>query len=281
LSGPPRPAADLPAPTTKMADGWHCQHLFFTVNELALRRLSPDERAEGVRRVAEILNPGREGAPARMQTSVVSGHKADLALMMLDVDPIVLEGVRHAIRRSPLGTVLEVSWGFVSLTEVSEYVPTVEQYADRLRLEGADPSTTAFAAKLKAYEAREEVMRQQRLFPDFPEWPCVSFYPMNKIRDPHANWYAEPYSRRMEMMTEHGRSGMKFAGRVSQLITASTGLDDWEWGVTLWGRNPEAIKEIVYTMRFDEASAKYAEFGPFYMSYVMPFAEAAKALAIV
>jgi chlorite dismutase len=78
----------------------------------------------------------------------------------------------------------------------------------------------------------------------------------------------------MEMMTEHGRSGMKFAGRVTQLITASTGFDNWEWGVTLWGRAPEFIKEIVYTMRFDEASAKYAEFGEFYLSYIVSPAEA-------
>ena len=28
------------------------------------------------------------------------------------------------------------------------------------------------------------------------------------------------------------------------------------------------IKEIVYKMRFDEASARYAEFGPFYTGYV-------------
>ena len=69
-------------------------------------------------------------------------------------------------------------------------------------------------------------------------------------------------------MTEHGRSGMQFAGRVTQLITVSVGLDDWEWGVTLWARNPEYLKDIVYKMRFDEASAKYAEFGPFYTSYI-------------
>ena len=75
------------------------------------------------------------------------------------------------------------------------------------------------------------------------------------------------------MMSEHATSGIQFAGRVSQLITASTGFDDWEWGVTLWGRAPEHIKDIVYTMRFDEASARYAEFGPFYISYILPTEE--------
>jgi chlorite dismutase len=84
----------------------------------------------------------------------------------------------------------------------------------------------------------------------------------------------EPFSSRSTMMSEHATSGIKFAGRVSQLITASTGFDDWEWGVTLWARNPESIKEIVYTMRFDKASAKYAEFGPFYLGYILPAQEA-------
>jgi chlorite dismutase len=92
---------------------------------------------------------------------------------------------------------------------------------------------------------------------------------MNKIRDPHANWFTLDVAERNRLMAEHGRTGMTFGGRVTQLITVSVGLDDWEWGVTLWARNPEFLKEIVYRMRFDEASAKYAQFGPFYTSYVM------------
>ena len=90
-----------------------------------------------------------------------------------------------------------------------------------------------------------------------------------------------PFSKRASLMAEHATSGIKFAGRVSQLITASAGFDDWEWGVTLWGRAPEHIKEIVYKMRFDEASAKYAEFGAFYLSYVMSAEEILKHLQIV
>ena len=74
-------------------------------------------------------------------------------------------------------------------------------------------------------------------------------------------------------MAEHATSGITFAGRVSQVITASTGLDDWEWGVQLWARSPDAVKDIVYTMRFDQASAGYAEFGPFYLGYVKPIGE--------
>ena len=123
-------------------------------------------------------------------------------------------------------------------------------------------------------------MNKQRLYPDFPPLPVISFYPMNKIRHPQANWYMEPFSSRAAMMSEHATSGIKFAGRVSQLITASAGFDEWEWGVTLWARAPEHIKEIVYTMRFDTASAKYAEFGPFYLGYVTPPVDAIKHLQL-
>lgn len=270
-----RPAshAEFPPPTIKISDGWHCLHLYYRINQRELLQINESERKSGLEQVLTALDPQRPGAPIRLQSFVVSGHKADFGVIMFDADPIVLDSVRQALRSSNLGPALELTYSFVSLTEISEYVPTLEQYAERLKHEGNDPSGPAFAAKLKAYEDREVVMRKQRLFPDLPPWPVITFYPMNKIRHPLANWYVQPYSHRMDMMTEHGRSGMKFAGRVTQVITASTGLDDWEWGVTLWGRSPEAVKEIVYTMRFDEASAKYAEFGPFYFGYITPAAE--------
>jgi chlorite dismutase len=89
------------------------------------------------------------------------------------------------------------------------------------------------------------------------------------MRQEGQNWYLLPFEERSELMSQHGKSGMKFAGRVSQLITASTGLDDWEWGVTLWARNPAYLKDIVYTMRFDESSARYALFGSFYFGYIL------------
>lgn len=281
MNRPSRPgSAPQPEPTILMSDGWHCLHLYYIVDQNVLADFDEEERAEGRRELAEILNPDRVGAPKRLVTSIVSGHKADLGLMILDPDPLVIDSIQHQIRSSTFGTALEATYSFVSITEVSEYVPTLEQYGQRLIAEGTAADSPEYGAKLKAYEQREVAMRKQRLFPEIPPWPVMSFYPMNKIRDPHANWYTLPYSRRMEMMTEHGRSGMMFAGKVTQLITASTGLDDFEWGVTLWGRSPEFIKEIVYTMRFDEASAKYAEFGPFYISYIMSPEEAMAHLAL-
>ena len=58
-----------------------------------------------------------------------------------------------------------------------------------------------------------------------------------------------------------------------QLITGSTGLDDWEWAVTLFADDPLALKECVHEMRFDQASAVYAEFGPFITGLVAPVEE--------
>ena len=252
------------------SEGWHCSHFYYRFDRRALKELSPDALKSGRAELMAALDPTPKNseASARLQTSVVSGHKADFGLMLMDPDPLKIDAVHQRLMAGPLGVALLPTYSFVSLTEVSEYVPTLEQYGQRLVAEGEDPKGPAYQAKLKAYEAREAMMRRQRLTPDLPEWPSTCFYPMNKKREVGENWFLLASEERHKLMTEHGRTGMKFGGRVTQLITASTGFDDWEWGVTLWARNPEFLKEIVYTMRFDEASARYAEFGPFYVSYV-------------
>ena len=269
MNRPTRPETNLPEATIKLKEGWHCLHLYYQVDQSALFEMTDQERQAGREELAEVLNPDREGVPARMQTSIVSGAAADLGLMLMDPDPLVIDSIMHQIRSSQLGAALIPTYSFVSISEISEYVPTLEQFRAKLIREGAESSDPAFQARVTGYEKRLPMMNKQRLYPDFPDLPVMSFYPMNKIRHPQANWFMEPFSSRSAMMSEHATSGIKFAGRISQLITASTGFDDWEWGVTLWGRSPEDIKEIVYTMRFDEASAKYAEFGSFYISYVM------------
>jgi chlorite dismutase len=261
-----------PAPSSEASlsptEGWHCSHLYYRFDRAALKALSPAELAEGRRQLIEVLDPDQEAAPARLQTSIVSGHKADFGLMLLDADPLKIDDVHQRLLATPLGSAIVPTYSFVSVTEVSEYVPSVEQYGKRLAEEGEDPNGPAYVAKLKAYENREVMMRKQRLTPDLPPWPSTCFYPMNKKRKVGENWFLLPFDERNRMMAEHGRSGMAFGGKVTQLITVALGFDDWEWGVTLWARNPEFLKEIVYKMRFDEASARYAEFGPFFVSYV-------------
>jgi len=264
----PHAPANLPDPTSNLSEGWHCLHIYYKVDQTVLNGVTGDRSAERAE-LAAILNPDSEPAPERLQVSIVSGHRADLGIMLMDPDPLKIDAVTQSIRSSALGRCLVPTYSFVSITEISEYVPTVEQYADRLRMEGTSADDPAYRAKLNAYEQRLPAMNRQRLYPEIPPFPVIAFYPMNKSRVPDANWFMEAFSARSAMMAEHATSGIKFAGRVSQLITASTGFDDWEWGVTLWGRAPEHIKEIVYSMRFDKASAKYAEFGPFYISYAM------------
>lgn len=250
-------------------EGWHCTHFFYRIDRAALARLDDEAVSAGRRQWLEILDPMNPESPARLQVSVVSGHKADFALMLMDANPLKIEAVNQRLLASELGPCLVPTYSFVSMTEVSEYVPTVEQYAARLKAEGEEESSPMFAAKVRAYAEREPIMRRQRLTPDFPNWPATCFYPMNKKREAGENWFTLPFAERNRMMAEHARTGMEFAGKVTQLITVGIGLDDWEWGVTLWARNPQFLKEIVYRMRFDEASARYAQFGPFYVSYVM------------
>ena len=248
--------------------GWHCSHLFYAFDRERLAGLTPAARAAGVRQFAEALDPAGPHAPTRLQTWIVPGHKADFGVMAMDPDPLKVDDVHQRLLVGPLGSALVPTYSFVSLTEVSEYVPTVEQYAARLVAEGEVADSPSYKAKVQGYTAREPAMRQARLEPELPPWPNVCFYPMNKKRKVGENWFTLPWAERSRLMAEHGASGMKFGGRVTQLITVSVGLDDWEWGVTLWARRPEWLKEIVYTMRFDEASARYAEFGPFYTGYV-------------
>ncbi len=248
---------------------WHCSHLYYRFDRAWLQQMPVEERAVGRHQLIRALDPTGPDASIRMQVSIVSGHKADFGLMLMDPDPLKIDAVHQRLLAGPFGPALQATYSFVSMTEVSEYVPTVEQYGQRLIREGETEDSPTYRAKLKAYAGRLPAMNRQRLTPDFPDYPATCFYPMNKRRRVGANWFTEPLSLRNQMMAEHARSGMEFAGRVSQLITVGVGLDDWEWGVTLWAIDPQFLKDIVYRMRFDKASAKYAEFGPFYTSYVV------------
>lgn len=256
-----------PEDSRKPIAGWHCAHFFYRFDRSRLRSLGPSELGDGGREFVAALDPANSSSPARLQAFLVSGHRADFGLIMLDADPLVINGVHQRLMAGPLGPAIRPVWSFTSMTEVSEYLPDVEQYGQRLADEGADRESPEHQAKLKQYAHRLEIMRRQRLTPDLPNWPALCFYPMNKRREPHANWFLLDFHQRERLMSEHGETGMKFAGKVTQLVTAAMGLDDWEWGVTLWARNPQYLKEIVYRMRFDEASARYAQFGPFYVGY--------------
>lgn len=178
----------------------------------------------------------------------ILGHKADVGFMALDGDWWKL----RLLQRDLAGTGLVAVASYVSLTEISEYAAGV-------------PTE----------------LKQQRLYPQLPPpgKPAWCFYPMSKRRGEHENWFTLPYDERRELMYEHGTSGRKFSGRVLQVVTGSTGTDDFEWGVTLFAVRPDDLKDVVYTLRYDRASAVYAIFGPFYAGIVTPVEDLVALLA--
>jgi hydrogen peroxide-dependent heme synthase len=195
------------------------------------------ERAErdpgGAKRILDAVASLR-AADHQALCFAVLGHKADFGVMALGPDLARLQAFEHELTGAPL----EPASSYVSLTERSEYTD-------------------------------DEERARQRLYPQLPLKRAICFYPMSKRRDVDANWYELGFEDRKRLMMGHGRVGRTYAGRVVQLITGSVGLDDWEWGVTLLADDPAALKEIVYEMRFDEVSSRYAEFGPFYTGLLL------------
>lgn len=275
-------AAPAIVPATLVPEsGWHFLHLFYRIDREVLSRIPEETREAGRRELLAILEPLPENGIESFQAFAVPGHKADFGLVLAGPDLRAIHGVETAIQASPLGPALVLSYSFYSITEISEYVPDVDAYGRILReREGVDPESSLYRTKLSQYASRLEGMNRQRLTPEFPEWPCLCFYPMSKLRQGEQNWYLLSSAERNELMAQHGKVGMKFGGKVSQVITASTGLDDWEWGVTLWSKNPSYLKDIVYTMRFDESSARYAAFGPFLFGYILPPSELLPAIRL-
>lgn len=201
-------------------------------------RAEPDWSAAGVLAAEEAaLAEGNQ-----VVAVALLGHKADLGLMLLGADMWSLRRFQTRVQQAGLSPVAS----YISLTEVSEYAAGVP-------------------------EDRKEARLHPRLPPEGKRAFC--FYPMSKRRGPEHNWYTQDFESRRELMYKHGESGREFAGRIVQLVTGSTGIDDYEWGVTLFGTHPDDIKDCVYRMRFDEASALYAEFGPFYMGVIAGLSE--------
>lgn len=199
--------------------------------------------------------------PQQVIAFSVLGGRADVGVMALGPDLDALDAFSKRVLAGPF----EVVYSYVSLTESSEYTPT--EADERARLEAAGEADVEGA--LEAWRRRMAAYLEDRLHPRLPARAVIAFYPMSKRRAEGANWYSLPFETRRELMAGHGRVGRTYAGRVLQLISGSTGLDDWEWGVTLLADDPAVIKEIVYEMRFDEVSARYGEFGPFYVGLVM------------
>jgi len=206
----------------------------------------------------------------------VLGHKADLGVMALGPDLARLQVLQHELA----ATALRATYSYVSLTESSEYATTEDDERVRLETEEGIVEPPEVEARLAVWRDRMLHYRANRLHPRLPAKKTICFYPMSKRRDGDANWFALPFDARKQLMGGHARVGRGYAGRVLQLITGSAGLDDWEWGVTLLADDPGALKDIVYEMRFDEVSARYAEFGPFLTGLVLDPPEALRRIGL-
>ena len=240
-------------------DGWSVLHLMYRVRWDRLRPVAAADRGRMAQEAAQALAVPDSGATAWVQ---MLGHKAELMVVCFRRSFDDLAQAQLALARTALHDYLEPTTSYVSIVELGMYEMTAkihEQLGARFK-----PGSEEFE---RAFDGEMDTQRQRvmsRLFLEVPRNRYVCFYPMNKRRGETQNWYSEPFERRAAMMREHGMIGRHYAGRVTQVISGSIGFDDWEWGVDLFADDPVVFKKLIYEMRFDEASAKFAEFGPFY-----------------
>ena len=223
-------------------EGWYALHDFRTVDWTAWEEAPADLKERAVRELLEQVAEW-EAAEADKKGSfavyAIVGQKADLLFLNMRETLEELNAVETKLNRSAFGRFARPAWSYVSVVELSGY--TGDPNVDPMQI-------PEVAARLKLV---------------LPKTRHICFYPMNKRRLGDDNWYMLPFDKRRELMQAHGLTGRKYAGKVRQIVTGSVGLDDWEWGVTLFSDDALQFKKLVYEMRFDEVSARYGEFGPF------------------
>jgi chlorite dismutase len=253
-------------------EGWHCLHLFYRIEHGQWQLLSREEQTAAKTNLTRIVQEIRATDSTQLVTLSIVTPKADLGFMLITPDLHNANKIDKQLSLSLGPDVLTPVYSYLSLTEESEYITSEEEYTQTL-----DSGTTNDPAKLSealaTFRERMKHYRQERVYPTLPDWPVVCFYNMSKRRGEQRNWYALSYEERRKLMKGHAAVGREFAGKVKQLITGSTGLDDAEWGVTLFARDTFQIKAIVYKMRFDQVSAEYAEFGEFFIGIQLPLDE--------
>lgn len=248
-------------------EGWYALHQMFRLDRAALRSLAPDDvgeiRDEAAAALTELVTP-TEGWSGVVE---LVGSEADVMLVHFRPTLDALTDAQRRLTRIELYDDLVPVYSFLSVTEAGMYHLTAK-LAREAAARGGKVGDAEYAAALERSLAAERASDhvQRRLYPRPPEaMPYVSFYPMDKKRETGQNWYSLPIDERSRLMQSHGMTGRKYAGKVVQVITGAIGLDAWEWGVTLFAADPLEFKKIVSEMRFDEASAKFGEFGDFFV----------------
>lgn len=260
-----KPAEDRglpPAPLT--LEGWAVLHQMFRIRWAEWNVLDAVERREAVEEAVSVLTDMEQGPGGRSGLASLLGHKGDLMLIHFRESFDDLNDAELALARLKLAAFLEATTSYLSVVELGLYGASAQLYRS-LDRKGVAPDTPEWKQQVEAYLVQARKSMEDRLRPEIPARRYVCFYPMDKRRGESKNWYQAPLSERQRMMQEHGFIGRGYAGRVTQIISGSIGFDDWEWGVDLFADDPVVFKKLVYEMRFDEASALYGLFGPFYL----------------
>ncbi|TYR80221.1 heme-dependent peroxidase [Priestia megaterium] len=235
------------AEAAQTLDGWYALHDFRSMNWSAWKQLSSDERQSAIHEFLALAEKWT-GTEKKSQGShalyTIIGQKADFMLMFVRPTMEELNDIENEFNKTKLAEFTIPTYSYVSVVELSNYLPA-----------GEDPY--------------ENPQIRARLYPILPKAKHVCFYPMDKRRQGNDNWYMLPMEERRNLMRSHGMIGRQYAGKVKQIITGSVGFDDYEWGVTLFADDVLQFKKLVYEMRFDEVSARYGEFGSFFVGNLL------------
>jgi peroxiredoxin len=254
-------------PSIKLDRGLHALHLFYRLDRERWAGLAAGESENTRAQLQALCAANANPSHPRLTTYVNVGGKADLAFFGLAAELAQISQMHREVEACfPPGALRQV-FSYLSVTELTEYTTTEDENRRTLvEQEKLAPDSEAFEKRMADLRDRKKQYDHFRLYPEMPDWEVMAFYPMSKRRAAADNWYLLDFATRKKLMAGHARVGRKYSGRISQLITGSTGLDDWEWGVTLMAHQLDALKEIVYEMRFDEVSARYGDFGPFFIN---------------
>jgi chlorite dismutase len=255
-------------------DSWHILHRMFRFDRRAFDALPVLRREEIAAEATAFLEPLARAQESDAGLAQLLGHKSDLMLTHYAKSFDELGVVQARFDKLALADFLAPQTSYVSILELGLYEATGKIHAD-LRERGLKPHSQewndAFDASLAEQAAQPR--NAARLWAKIPARRYVCFYPMDKKRGEVVNWYELPYEDRARLMLDHGKIGRSFHGLVTQVISGSIGFDDWEWGVDLYADDPLVFKKLIYEMRFDEASARYAAFGQFYTGMQFSIAE--------
>jgi chlorite dismutase len=243
-------------------EGWAVLHEVVEIDWRTWKALSEADRSRATAEAAAFLKAVEKPAEGQSALFSLLGHKGDLLLLHFRKSFDELNSVELAFRQLALCDHLKRRDSYVSYVELGMYEMTVKLHREFLAA-GLKPETEEWNARWKAAFDGERQRMKNRIFAAIPDERYFCFYPMDKKRGEQKNWYEVPIDKRQTMMRDHGMIGRKYAGQVTQIITGSIGFDDWEWGVYLFAKDPVVFKKLIYEMRFDEASAAYALFGPF------------------